>query len=118
MLYLPINTVFIEGPDCSGKTTLINDLHKMSNYRWHLFDRSQMSRKIFSDLYERNTFFINDSFEKEINNLNNMYVILLPDFEEIRKRFYKRGDEIHDIDSLKAVYDKFSQFSNYISELN
>ena len=89
MLYFPINTVFIEGPDCAGKTTLINNLHKMTDYRWHLFDRSHLSRKLFSELYGRNTLFINDAFEKEVNNLNNMYVMLLPTFDEIEKRFGK-----------------------------
>jgi|MDTB01.2.fsa_nt_gb hypothetical protein len=115
MLYFPINTVFIEGPDCAGKTTLINNLHKMTDYRWHLFDRSHLSRKLFSELYGRNTLFINDAFEKEVNNLNNMYVMLLPTFDEIEKRFNKRGDEIHNIDTLRKVYDKFSSVSKAVS---
>jgi hypothetical protein len=44
-----------------------------------------------------------------------MYVILLPDFEEIRRRFYKRGDEIHDIVSLEKVYNKFHSFAKSVS---
>ena len=31
-----IKNVFIEGPDCSGKTTVINKIHKNTNYKYNL----------------------------------------------------------------------------------
>ena len=116
MLYFPINTVFVEGPDCAGKTTLINQVHKLTNYRWHLFDRSHLSRKVFSELYKRNTFFANESFNAEINNLNNIYVMLLPEFKEVKRRFEKRGDEIHNLDSLETVYQAFASITESIQD--
>ena len=32
--------ISIEGPDCSGKTTLYNNLHKQINFKYNIQDRS------------------------------------------------------------------------------
>lgn len=114
MITFPVNTVFVEGPDCSGKTSLINQIHRDTNYRWHIMDRSQVSRKIFNNFYGRELLNVNDSLRFEISNLNNLYFILLPSFSVIRERFEKRGDEIHDLDSLFGVYNEFRKFSEVL----
>ena len=109
MLTFPIKNLFVEGPDCAGKTTLIKRIHNKSKYRWHIFDRSQISRAIFAKLYNRQIENIDLDFHDEISNLNNRFIFLLPEFNVIRDRFYLRGDEIHnDIESIKNVYDAFS----------
>ena len=53
MVRFPTLNLFIEGPDLSGKSSLIKELHSQTQYKRHIFDRSQISRKIFCDLYER-----------------------------------------------------------------
>lgn len=111
MLYFPTNTLFIEGPDCSGKTTLISKIHEQTDYKWHIFDRSQISRKIFCDLYKRKNSDVSINVYDELSNLNNRYVILVPKWEVIKKRYEKRGDEIHDLSSLRSVYDIFKKRS-------
>lgn len=108
MLTFPITNLFIEGPDCSGKTTLVSDIHKKSGYRWHIHDRSQISRRAFAMFYNRDIKNLDEDFHFEISNLNNRFIFLLPDFKEIKKRFEKRGDEIHTtIESMRAVYAAF-----------
>jgi len=110
MLTFPTQNLFIEGPDCAGKTTTIRKIHNLSNYRWHIHDRSQVSRKVFAELYERKNSNINSDFHFEISNLNNRFVFLLPPFETIEERFLKRGDDLHqDLTSIKNVYDAFSE---------
>ena len=100
-------TVFIEGPDCSGKTTMIDRLHKSTNYKWHLFDRSQVSRSIFSNLYGRKIASADIHEREELLDINNLFVFLMPPWEIIRIRFLSRGDNLHDVHSLKIVYDEF-----------
>ena len=108
MLTFPIRQIFIEGPDCSGKTTLIKKIHDATNYRFHINDRSLVSRKIFSELYDRKTPRVNEDFHLEISNLNNVFIFLLPDFSVVEERFLERGDDIHqDISSIKNVYEAF-----------
>jgi len=113
MLTFPINMISIEGPDLSGKTTLISDIHSKTNYRWHLMDRSKMSRMIFAKMYDRDVIQTTREFYEEVSNLNNRYVFLMPTFDVLKERYKHRGDEIHTIDSLKESYDLFfKEFSN------
>ena len=79
MLTFPTQNLFIEGPDCSGKTTLVKAIHKRTGYRWHIHDRSQISRSIFANMYHRNIQNIKSDLDLEISNLNNRFVFLLPD---------------------------------------
>ena len=104
MLTFPTSTLFIEGPDCSGKTSLIKQIHKDTAYAWHIMDRSQFSRKVFCDLYGRNINMSENELHLEMSNLNNRYIFLMPSFNIIKKRFDKRGDDIHDVDSLNDVH--------------
>jgi len=118
MLTFPTQNLFIEGPDCAGKTTLIKKIHNMTGYSWHIHDRSQISRKIFADLYERNLDNLESDLHLEMSNLNNRFVFLYPDFETIKNRFLERGDEIHkDISSIKRVYDDFLYAYIVLSQL-
>ena len=108
MLY--VKNLFIEGPDCSGKTTLIDSIHRKTNYSYHIMDRSQISRSIFANLYNRDIRNIDIDFFNEILDLNNLYLFLLPRWEVIKKRYEKRGDEKHDIKSLYGVYSSFKKY--------
>ena len=52
----PVNQIVIEGPDLSGKTTLYQNLHDMTNYRWNIQDRSALSMLTHAKQYGRNEF--------------------------------------------------------------
>lgn len=72
-------------------------------------DRSQLSRKVFSEMYGRSIDYMEDHLHREMYNLNNRYVIIDLPFRVIKKRFEKRGDEIHDARSLKSVHRSFKK---------
>tara|TARA_R100000008_G_C3543491_1_gene146188 strand:- start:28 stop:966 length:939 start_codon:yes stop_codon:yes gene_type:complete len=105
----PINYIVLEGPDLSGKTTLYNKLHKASNYCWNIQDRSWLSMLIHAKQYGRDTFNCVENLKKELYCLNNIVIILLPEWRLIADRFAKRGDEIQNIMSLKKVYAEFEK---------
>jgi thymidylate kinase len=108
MLKFPIKNLFIEGPDCAGKTTLIKNIHDLTNYKWHIHDRSQISRSIFSEMYDRRLPYIDQDLHSEISNLNNRFIFMLPEFSIIKNRFELRGDDIHNtLESMANVYDNF-----------
>jgi hypothetical protein len=117
MLSFPTSCLFVEGPDCSGKTTLIDELHKSTSYRWHIFDRSQVSRNIFSSLFNRDNDLSKLDLQTEMSNLNNRYVFLIPDWSVIEGRYEKRGDPLHDLKSLREVYNAFESVSHKIEKL-
>jgi len=113
----PINYFFIEGPDCSGKTTLYEMIHKESSYQWNIQDRSALSMLIHARYYGRDTFNHIEQLKKELYNINNHLVICLPEWKVIVDRFQKRGDPIQNINSLRKIYDLFEEaveeFQNY-----
>ena len=112
----PINYVFIEGPDLSGKSTLYNDIHKLSDYRWNIQDRSALSMLIHAKQYGRNTFQHVEQLRSEIFNLNNIIILLLPKWSVISRRFTERGDAIQNLASLKKVYDLFSDAAEELQQ--
>ena len=113
----PIDYIFIEGPDCSGKTTLFEMIHKASGYQWNIQDRSALSMLIHAKFYGRNTFNHVEQLKRELYNLNNQMIICLPDWDVIVKRFTKRGDPIQNLSSLHKLYNLFfeaaEEFQDY-----
>lgn len=104
----PINQLILEGPDLAGKTSFYDRIHKASGYRWNIQDRSALSMLIYAKLYNRDTFIEVERLNKEIKDLNNRYVILIPPWDEVARRFTERGDEIQNLVSLKKLYDLFA----------
>ena len=113
----PIDYIFIEGPDCSGKTTLYEMIHKQSDYQWNIQDRSALSMLIHAKYYGRDTFKHVEQLKREVYNLNNQMIICLPEWDVIVERFTKRGDPIQNLSSLHKLYNLFfeaaEEFQSY-----
>ena len=103
------NQLILEGPDLSGKTSFYNRIHDLSGYRWNIQDRSALSMLIYARLYNRDTFVEVERLNAEIKNLNNRFIILMPPWDEVERRYKERGDEIQTIASLKKVYRLFDE---------
>ena len=79
--------IYLEGPDCSGKTTMFNKLHKLTDFKYNIQDRSCMSMFVYSKIYSRpNTSFWFDKIYDDLKRLDTLYVVLLPSEESIIKR--------------------------------
>ena len=117
MVKRPINYIFIEGPDLSGKTTLYENIHKASDYRWNIQDRSALSMLVHAKYYGRDTFRPVEQLRSELYNLNNITIILLPEWNEIARRFNLRGDPIQNITSLKKLYELFAESAEELAAL-
>jgi len=105
----PVNKVILEGPDLSGKTSFYNELHRLTGYKWNIQDRSTLSMLVYAKLYKRDTFIEVERLNKELNDLNNKIVILLPPWEEITRRYVERGDELQNLISLNRIYELFEE---------
>jgi hypothetical protein len=112
----PINQVILEGPDLAGKTSFYNRIHKASGYKWNIQDRSALSMLVYAKLYNRDTFIEVERLNKELKDLNNRYVMLLPPWDEVARRFIERGDEIQNLSSLKKLYDLFTESSDELEK--
>ena len=84
----------LEGPDLSGKTSLYQAIHKATDFKWNIQDRSTLSMVCFARQFNRPTKDLRRLMEKEYANLNNRSIILLPKFEVLSRRYNARGDEV------------------------
>ncbi len=112
MVKFPIEKIIIEGPDLAGKTTLYNKMHEISKFRWNVQDRSALSMLIYAKMYNRDTFHLVENLKKELFNLNNQIVLLLPPIEVLSRRFQKRGDPIQNLVTLRKLHKLFSAFAD------
>ena len=71
----------------------------------------------YARLYGRDVNSHRDRLWKELSNLNNRVIVLLPDWSVIRHRYHHRGDEIQDIDSLHKLYGLFLEETEKIRDL-
>jgi hypothetical protein len=111
-MLFPIERIILEGPDLSGKTTLYNKIHKLSNYRWNIQDRSTVSMVLNAQMFNRDTYFQIENCKKELANSNVVQIICLPSWDVISQRYSERGDEIHDFMSLRDVYQRFENIAD------
>ena len=114
-----LKNVTLEGPDLSGKTTLMSHIHKETNNKYNIIDRSTMSAMVYSTYYDRpNVKLLERQLRNELNDLNNRTIILMPDIDVLGNRYNDRGDEIQnwkDIVVINNLYEqiikKFGKFS-------
>jgi len=116
---IKLKNVTLEGPDLAGKTTLMSQLHKETNNKYNIIDRSTMSALVYSTFYDRpNVKLLERQLRNELNDLNNRTVVLIPSISELGRRYNDRGDEIQrwaDVISITNIYEellkKFGKFS-------
>ena len=73
----PIRYVIVEGPDLSGKTTFIGQLHKATDFRYNIQDRSCLSMLCYARQYNRDIEAQKQFLREELSDLNNFFVVLL-----------------------------------------
>jgi hypothetical protein len=118
MTFLPVNYVVIEGPDCSGKTSLYSNLNKATSYIRNIRDRSYLSTLCYARLYDRPAAEdLRNSLREELCDGNNFFIVLLPAKDVLIDRLSVRGDDFQDKDSLVRLHDIFEDEVKKISFL-
>ena len=107
MITFPTNHLILEGPDCSGKTTLYRGIHKATGFKWNILDRSFLSMLVYAKMYGRDTGLHAQGLWSELTNLNNRFVLMLPSYDAVIERYKVRGDDIQDETTLEKVVDLF-----------
>lgn len=98
----------IEGPDCSGKTTLFKRLHEKTDFKFNIQDRSCMSMYVYSKMYDREDSSIwFDKILDDLKRLDTLYIVLLPAESVILSRLSDRGDDFQDESSIIEVRKHF-----------
>ena len=107
-----IDNLTIEGPDLSGKSTLYWDIHRSNDYAFNIHDRAQLTMLVYARRYNRDNQIIKRwrrQLKEHLFNLDNRLIVLMPKFSLLEERYEIRGDEIHDLDSIRQVYDLYNE---------
>lgn len=110
MTKLPIKYIILEGPDCSGKSSLYSTLNKATHFKRNIKDRSFLSTLCYARLYDRDTVEeLRESLYEELCDINNYLIVLLPSVETLTQRLSSRGDDYQNCESLlklRAIYEE------------
>ena len=136
MLKNPI--IILEGPDCSGKTTLANEL--MSKYRNHVYihnavcsdieklhqnamssaiqlsddfvviiDRLHLSEKIYGKIFRNKVAYNTDLFDKKISKIIGVYKVLCLTDKETTLKLHKERKNIEMFEDISRVWDAYNE---------
>ena len=117
MIRFPTNQLILEGPDCVGKSTMYNETHRKSGFRWNIQDRSWLSMLVYARLYGRDIRPMTQGLWDEMTCLNNRVFLLMPPWETVQERFQKRGDDFQDLNSLEKIYTLFDEYGDDFQHL-
>ncbi len=116
MIQFDLRSVTIEGPDCSGKTTLYRDIHKQTNFKWNIQDRSTLSMLCYARMYGRDVAVWRRLLDEELKNINNAVIVLLPYQEDLVDRLRVRGDDFQDESSIVRLLEIFEEETDKIKD--
>ena len=81
--------IFIDGTDRTGKGSLMQAIHKATNYKHIIFDRSVLSNKVYSQVYGRLTPELYAQYvalENQISQTNHIVLYLTCDIDTLEQR--------------------------------
>lgn len=105
---VPIHRVVLEGPDCSGKSTLFRKLHSVTGHRYNIHDRSTLSMLCYARLYGRSDVDKwRQLYANEVFDGNVFHVVVIPPEDVLLERLQKRGDEYQDAQSIVKLRSIF-----------
>lgn len=105
---LPTRQIVLEGCDLSGKSTFYGQLHRATNFRYDIRDRGHISRAVYPKIFGRDNSHESGELYRFLDDLNNVVVFLVPEWSTVTARFAARGDEMHNLGSLRSTWDAFN----------
>lgn len=102
--------IFIEGVDRVGKGSLMQAIHKATNYKHIIFDRGVISNMVYSIVHNRLTpelYVEYSNIEEEIAKTNHVVLHLTCSTDVLKERMVKTGHEYIDFDGHKQLFESF-----------
>ena len=103
--------VILEGCDLSGKTTFYNDFHRATGFHYDVRDRGPISREVYPQVFNRDNSHERGELHRFLDDLNNVIVLLMPDWSTVAARFASRGDMMHNPGTLRRTWEEFNRRS-------
>lgn len=134
--------IILEGPDCSGKTTLANELMKkykncvyihnvvsldiatlhisawfnainLSDEFTVIIDRLHLSEEIYGTIFRNKVAYDTKAFDKRISKIMNVYKVLCLTDKETTLKMHSERKGIEMFDNISKVWDAYSKVENW-----
>lgn len=106
--------ICLEGPDCSGKTTMFEKLHNITGFKYNIQDRSCLSMFVYSIMHDRgDQDFWKAKLYDELKRLETLYVVMIPSEDVLTRRLEKRGDSFQNAESIKLLRKFFYNITKF-----
>lgn len=105
---LQTKTITLEGCDLAGKSTFYAQLHKATNFSYDIRDRGMLSRAVYPKIFGRDNRHEWEGVLRTLDDLNEVFVILAPEWDVVAARFASRGDEMHNLVTLRRTWEEFN----------
>lgn len=134
--------IILEGPDCSGKTTLANEL--MSKYKNHAYihnavsddieqlhinaiasafvlsddfvviiDRLHLSEQIYGTIFRNKVAYDTAKIDDKLNSMSNIYKVLCLTDKKSTLEKHKERKNIEMFDNISKVWDAYSKVKGW-----
>jgi thymidylate kinase len=103
--------VIFEGPDRAGKSTLLQEFRKRTDYQYLLFDRFTGSGVVYDEIYRRpfSDYYKTEKYLDSIPNIPVLLVVCIASEEELFKRADNTGEKT-DRNQMRTARRKFIQY--------
>lgn len=112
--------IFFEGVDKVGKSTLINEVNKKTNYKHTLIDRGPISNLVYNKLLNRDCKEVIKTLD-ELSKIDYLVIYVEANNDIIKERMNKHNEKLiheklYDIDNVKNTFINSLQncYCNYI----
>ena len=106
--------IFIDGTDRVGKGSLMQAIHKATNYKHLIFDRSVLSNKVYSEAHNRLRAELIDDYnniEQQLANTDHIVLYLYCDIDVLEKRKLETQHEDVDFKYHQELFSKYMKHS-------
>jgi len=102
--------IFVEGVDRVGKTTLIEAIHKATDYKHIIVDRGVISNMVYSiskKRYSKRNMEKYNEIDSSLGRMNALVIYVTCDTDIIQKRIELTNHEYVDVDFEKELFEDF-----------
>lgn len=117
---MSVQFIAVSGPDRAGKDTIIEEIHKQTNFMHCVMNRNPVCYSVFVEYYNRDEKLIGEAMkiDEALSKAPGATLIYVTaDTDDLIKRCEETDHEILDFDKQKVLYDKYFELSKYPKKL-
>lgn len=118
---MAVKFVAVSGPDRAGKDTLIEEIHRQTEFAHCIMNRNPVCYSVFVEYYNRDKKLISEAMQidESLSKAPGATLIYVTaNTDDLIQRCIDTNHEVLDYDYQKGLYDKYFAKSNFKNKLS